>query len=244
MNITAITVNLLAILVVTILSVNPTIQDNNPKAGVGQSAMVAFYCTYLTLSAVAMEPDDLHCNPLVRARGARTTTIVLGAIVTMLTIAYTTTRAATQGFAMSSGNAGAKSNYAQVSQDDNEHGLITQQPASRREIMQAAIASGALPASALDEDSDDEDDDKYAKDDERTGTQYNYTLFHIIFLMATCWVATLLTQDFNPEKASDFTPVGRTYWASWIKIVSAWTCYAIFTWTLVAPSVLEGRDFS
>ncbi|RJE16450.1 membrane protein TMS1, partial [Aspergillus sclerotialis] len=73
----------------------------------------------------------------------------------MLTIAYTTTRAATQGFAMGS-NTG-KNRYAQLTQDENEHGLVSQQPASRREIMRAAVESGALPASALDEDSDDED---------------------------------------------------------------------------------------
>ncbi|OAG45454.1 hypothetical protein AYO21_00088 [Fonsecaea monophora] len=243
MNIAAITINLVLLFVVTFLSVQPTIQDANPKAGLAQSAMVAVYCTYLTFSAVAMEPDDKHCNPLIRARGARTTTVVLGAIVTMLTIAYTTTRAATQGFAMGS-NTG-KNRYAQLTQDENEHGLVSQQPASRREIMRAAVESGALPASALDEDSDDEDSGEVSsKDDERQGTQYNYSLFHVIFLMATCWVATLLTQKMDPENSSDFTPVGRTYWASWIKIISAWICYAIYSWTLVAPMVLEGRDFS
>ena len=243
MNIAAITVNLVLILVTTFISVMPAIQENNPKAGIGQAALVAVYCTYLTFSAVCMEPDDKSCNPLVRAKGARTTTIVMGAIITMITIAYTTTRAATYGFALSSGNAGNTA-YAQLAQDDNEHGLVTQQPATRREIMQAAINSGALPASALDEDDDDDDDDKHAKDDERLGTQYNYSLFHIIFLMATCWVATLLTQQFDPESKTDFAPVGRTYWASWIKIVSAWLCYAIYTWSLIAPSVLTGREFA
>ncbi|EXJ71001.1 uncharacterized protein A1O5_05994 [Cladophialophora psammophila CBS 110553] len=243
MNIAAITINLVLLFLVTFLSVQPTIQDANPKAGLAQSAMVAVYCTYLTFSAVAMEPDDKHCNPLIRARGARTTTVILGAIVTMLTIAYTTTRAATQGFAMGS-NSG-KNKYAQLTQDENEHGLVSQQPASRREIMRAAVESGALPASALDEDSDDEDNTEVSsKDDERQGTQYNYSLFHVIFLMATCWVATLLTQKMDPESSTDFTPVGRTYWASWIKIISAWLCYAIYCWTLVAPMVLEGRDFS
>lgn len=244
MNISAITINLLFTILITVLSVQPTIQDANPKAGLAQSAMVAVYCTYLTFSAVCMEPDDKHCNPLIRARGARTTTVILGAIVTMLTIAYTTTRAATQGFAIGS-NPGKSNKYAQVTQDDYEHGLVTQQPASRREIMRAAVESGALPASALDEDSDDEEEVTVSsKDDERQGTQYNYTLFHIIFLMATCWVATLLTQKMDPENSSDFTPVGRTYWASWIKIVSAWVCYGIYSWTLVAPLVLEGREFS
>ncbi len=243
MNISAITINLVMLCVITLLSVQPTIQDANPKAGLAQAAMVAVYCTYLTFSAVAMEPDDKNCNPLVRARGARTTTVVLGAVVTMLTIAYTTTRAATQGFAMGTNSKPTK--YAQLTQDDYEHGLVTQQPASRREIMRAAVESGALPASALDDDSDDEEEtDVASKDDERQGTQYNYSLFHVIFLMATCWVATLLTQKMDPENSSDFTPVGRTYWASWIKIISAWICYAIYSWTLVAPVVLEGREFS
>ncbi|KEF57574.1 uncharacterized protein A1O9_05492 [Exophiala aquamarina CBS 119918] len=244
MNISAITINLVFLCVITVLSVQPTIQEANPKAGLAQSAMVAVYCTYLTFSAVCMEPDDKNCNPLVRARGARTTTIVLGAIVTILTIAYTTTRAATQGFAIGTNNSANK--YAQLTQDENEHGLVTQQPASRREIMRAAVESGALPASALDEDSDDEEEvsTKGGKDDERQGTQYNYTLFHIIFLLATCWVATLFTQQMDPEHKTDFTPVGRTYWASWIKIISSWVCYGIYSWTLVAPIVLEGREFS
>lgn len=256
MNIAAITINLLLILLTTFISVLPAVQDANPKAGIGQSAMVAVYCTYLTFSAVCMEPDDQACNPLVRARGARTTTIVLGALVTMLTIAYTTTRAATYGFALSSSNAVNGDQYARLATDPDahsEHSLVTHQPATRREIMRAAIESGALPASALDEDSDDDSDDEgsssnkksRAKDDERAGTQYNYSLFHVIFFMATCWVATLLTQGFDAETISgDFQPVGRTYWASWIKICSAWACYAIFGWSLVAPAVLVGRDFS
>ena len=194
-----------------------------------------------------MEPDDKNCNPLIRANGARTTTIILGAIVTMLTVAYTTTRAATQGFALGT-NSPANNAYAQLATDDYEHGLVTQQPRSRREMrasaLRAAVESGSLPASALhDDDSDDESDDgKNTKDDERQGTQYSYSLFHIIFLLATCWVATLLTQGMESEGGqSDFTPVGRTYWASWIKIISSWVCYAIYTWSLIAPVVLPER---
>jgi hypothetical protein len=175
--------------------------------------MVTIYCTYLTLSAVSMEPDDKQCNPLIRARGARVSTVVLGAIVTMLTIAYTTTRAATQGFALGA-KAGAN-NYAQISSEDYEHGLVDQQPRSSRremraEALRAAVEAGSIPASALDDDDDDSDDGHDSKDDERNGTQYNYSLFHIIFLMATCWVATLLTQDMKPEESTDFAPVGRT----------------------------------
>ena len=236
---------MLVFLIISFISVQPAVQEANPRAGLAQAAMVTIYCTYLTFSAVAMEPDDKQCNPLVRRNGAKRASVIIGAIVTMLTIGYTTTRAATQGIAL--GSKGGHNSYSQLATDDFEHGLVTQQPRSSRremraEALRAAVESGSLPASALDDDSDDDSDDGYAaKDDERQGTQYNYTLFHIIFLLATTWVATLLTQDINPDLEGDFAPVGRSYWASWIKIISSWVCYAIYSWSLVAPVVLPDR---
>lgn len=228
-------------LIISFISVQPAVQESNSRAGLAQAAMVTVYCTYLTMSAVSMEPDDNNCNPLIRSRGTRNATIVLGAIVTMATIAYTTTRAATQGIAL--GSKGGHG-HIQLGEDDNEHGLVTQQPTARREMraeaLRAAVESGSLPASALD-DSDDEDEYETAKDDERGSTQYNYSLFHIIFFLATTWVATLLVQGLSLETTTDFAPVGRTYWASWVKIVSSWVCYAIYLWTLVAPVLLPDR---
>lgn len=245
MNQAAITLNLIFLLVVSVVSVHPAIQEYNPKAGLAQSAMVAVYCTYLTMSAVSMEPDDKHCNPLIRAQATRTTSIVIGAIVTMLTVAYTTTRAATQGVAL-----GGKGKSIKLP-DDDEHDLVTQQPNSRRDMRAAAlrqaVEEGSLPADALLDDDDDSDSGNTARDDERSSTQYNYTLFHVIFFLATAWVATLLTMNIeeSTKNGEDFAPVGRTYAASWIKIVSAWICYGIYTWTLVAPIVLPDRfDFS
>ncbi|PCH02375.1 TMS membrane protein/tumor differentially expressed protein [Penicillium occitanis (nom. inval.)] len=222
MNQAAISINLIVFLIISIVSVQPAIQEYNSRAGLAQAAMVTVYCTYLTMSAVSMEPDDRQCNPLLRARNTRTASVVLGAIVTMATIAYTTTRAATQGIAL--GSKGGH-NYSALSTEANEHGLVTQQPSTRREMraeaLRAAVESGSLPASALDE-SDDEDDEYDTKDDERGSTQYNYSLFHIIFFLATTWVATLLTQQLDPETEGNFASVGRTYWASWVKIISAW----------------------
>lgn len=235
-------INLIVFLILSFVSVQPAVQESNPRAGLAQAAMVTAYCTYLTLSAVSMEPDDMHCNPLVRSRGARTATIILGAILTMATIAYTTTRAATQGIAL--GSKGGH-NYEQLVSEDNEHGLVTQQPNTRREMraeaLRAAVESGSLPASALDESDDEEESDNKNKDDERGSTQYNYSLFHVIFFLATTWVGTLLTQNLDLENSMDFAPVGRTYWASWVKIISAWVCYAIYLWTLIAPVVLPDR---
>ena len=232
---------------------HPAIQESNPRAGLAQAATVSIYCTYLTFSAVAMEPDDQHCNPLVRATGTRTASIIIGAIVTFVTCAYTTTRAATYGLAMGTGKPAGYSAVDDEGETGGGHGLVDTQPASRRamrqEALRRAVESGALPSSALNEsDSDDDDDDptsgKHKNDDEKNGTQYNYALFHVIFMLATAWVATLLTQNIGGDKSikqGDFIPVGRSYWASWVKIVSAWVCYGIFGWTLVAPVVLPDR---
>ncbi|KAJ6785962.1 hypothetical protein PWT90_08073 [Aphanocladium album] len=245
MNQAVITINLLFWIIISVISVNPTIQEHNPKAGLAQAAMVAVYCTYLTMSAVSMEPDDKQCNPLLRGRATRRTSVVLGAIVTMLTIAYTTTRAATQNLGLGGGNSIRLP-------DDDEHDLVTQQPNSRREMraeaLRRAVEEGSLPADALLSDDDDSDTgNNTAHDDERSRTQYNYSMFHVIFFLATTWVALLLTISYEKtvEPTSDFASVGRTYTASWIKIVSAWLCYGIYAWSMVAPVVLPERfDFS
>ncbi|KAM0557929.1 hypothetical protein ACHAPJ_005093 [Fusarium lateritium] len=242
MNQAVITINLIMWLGISVISVNPTVQEFNPKAGLAQAAMVAVYCTYLTMSAVSMEPNN-ECNPLIKGQGTRTTSIVIGAVVTLLTIAYTTTRAATQSLGL--GN----SNGIQLPEDD-EHGLVTQQPSARREMraeaLRRAVEEGSLPADALLSDDESEAGDTPAGDDERNRTQYSYSVFHIIFFLATAWVATLLTMNFDEStKDGDFATVGRTYAASWVKIVSAWACYGMYTWTLVAPVVLPDRfDFS
>jgi len=254
MNQAAITINLLLWIAISIISVHPTVQEHNPKAGLAQAAMVAIYCTYLTMSAVSMEPDetpDHRCNPLGLGQGTRTTTVVLGAIGTMLTVAYTTTRAATQSLGLGGSSRGA----IRLPDDDDDfdvynHGLVTTQPSSRRqmraEALRRAVEEGSLPADALlsEEESDDSGSaTSNRNDDERSSTQYSYAMFHVIFFLATAWVATLLTMDWDNDKHSqdDFATVGRTLWASWVKIVSSWVCYALYIWSLIAPVLMPDR---
>lgn len=247
MNQAVITINFLFWLAISFISVNPTVQEYNPKAGLAQAAMVAFYCTYLTMSAVSMEPDDKQCNPLLRGRGTRTTSVVMGAVVTMLTVAYTTTRAATQSLGL-----GGNANGIRLPEDDDDsHDLVTQQPSSRREMraeaLRRAVEEGSLPADALLEDNDSDHGGNTSQDDERSSTQYNYSIFHIIFFLATAWVSILLTLSLDEKSTEDggFAAVGRTYAASWVKIASAWFCHGMYIWTLVAPIVLPDRfDFS
>lgn len=232
MNKTAITVNLIFGIIISIMSVNQTIQEYNPHAGLAQSSMVVFYCTYLVLSAVSSEPDDKFCNPLVRSKGTRTVSVVLGAFFTFIAVAYTTTRAA--------------ANTAFSSEPSDA--IINSQPSPRNEMryqaIKQAVDQGALPESALrqlDLYDDEEEGADAGNDEERTKVKYNYALFHIIFFLATQYVATLLTINVKQDDLGDFVPVGRTYFSSWVKIVSSWVCFLLYGWSLAAPVLMPDR---
>ncbi|KAK4048635.1 Membrane protein tms1 [Microbotryomycetes sp. JL201] len=256
-----ITFNLILTLVVSALSVAPAIQEANPRSGLAQSGMVCAYTAYLVTSAIANHDDEGNgsCNPLqARAAGARKGMVVLGAVFTFLAIAYSTSRAATQSKALvgkgnrKSLNDGA---YAQIGSvpsashlEDGEMSIVNTQPKKkdslRYQALQAAVAEGSLPASALDEDDSDDEGatggDEH--DDERTGTRYNYSFFHVIFIGASMYVAMLLT-NWNVVSTTghhdvptgggddDAMPVriGRSHVAMWMRIVSGWACLLLYT---------------
>ncbi|CUM63587.1 uncharacterized protein PRCAT00001166001 [Priceomyces carsonii] len=230
MNKTAISLNLVFSIIISGISVNQTIQESNPHAGLAQASMVVFYCTYLIMSAVSSEPDDKFCNPLVRSKGTRTASVVLGAFFTFIAIAYTTTRAAA---------------HSAFSMADDES-LISTQPAVRNEMryqaIRQAVDEGSLPESALSQPSlFEEDGEGTERDEETQKVKYNYSLFHIIFFLATQYVATLLTINVQQDDLGDFVPVGRTYFASWIKIISSWVCFILYGWSLIAPTLWPER---
>ena len=199
-----ITMNLIACLLVSVLCVLPAVQEANPRSGLAQSGMVIIYSTYLITSAIANREDKSgSCNPLSRrAEGARTSMVIVGALFTFLAIAYSTSRAATQSKALVGKGRRRDGGGAIQLPSDGEpgSGIISEQPRQkdslRIQAIMAAIDAGALPASALDEDEDDEDvgaPGAEDRDDERSGTRYNYSWFHGIFIMAAMYVAMLLT---------------------------------------------------
>lgn len=222
---------------------NPKIQEANPKSGLAQSSMVSVYCTYLTMSAMSSEPDDKMCNPLVRSSGTRKFSIILGSLFTFIAIAYTTTRAAAN-----SAFQGTNTNGAIYLGNDIEYEGLGGQTRNqlRYEAIKQAVEEGSLPESALYDTawlgtSSPTGAMDNQNDDERIGTKYNYTLFHVIFFLATQWIAILLTINVTQDDVGDFIPVGRTYFYSWVKIVSAWICYALYGWTVVAPAIMPDR---
>jgi hypothetical protein len=123
------------------------------------------------------------CNPITKYAGARSGTVVLGGLFTFIAIAYSTTRAATQGRALVGKD--KKSGVALAGEDDlgGANPLVTTQPSKkdtpRYQALLAAVEAGAIPASALNEMEDEDDEDHIVgeeRDDERTGTRYNVRL--------------------------------------------------------------------
>lgn len=254
-----ITLNLILAIAATVLSIAPPVQEANPKSGLAQASMVTAYTTYLTASAVANHNDSSHgtCNPLHTA-GTKTTTVIVGAAFTFLAIAYSTSRAATQSKALvGNNNKRAKSTGAIALPEDNEAdvAMIANEPRARKnpmryEAIKAAVDAGALPASALDEpDSDDEEDEEPIgedRDDERSGTKYNYSWFHVIFILAAMYVGGLLTDwkvvstDPSVGNGSSTTSggddqdvfIGRSEAAMWMRVISSWICIVIYSWSL------------
>lgn len=248
--------NLALCIVITVMSVHPAVQERNPRSGLAQSSMVAAYCTYLIVSALSNHVHETkQCNPLRDGKKTQKAVLVLGAIFTFLAIAYSTTRAATQSRALVGKGRKAR---IQLPEDDTQHselGIVNTQPgrteSPRYQALLAAVEAGAIPVSALDEEDEDEEDEVFgeSRDDERTGTRYNYSWFHIIFSIAAMYVAMLLT-DWNVVSKSpisgpmdpDFDVyIGRSEVAMWMRVVSGWVCIILYIWSLLAPVLMPDR---
>ena len=244
MNKTVITMNLIFTLLITAFSISPTVQEYNPNAGLAQSSMCCVYCTYLIFSACLSEPDDKLCNPLIRSSGTRTITVIMGAIMTFGAVAYTTTRAAAN-------SAFNHTSSTSTTLDTFSRNVLTQQPTAipsmRYEALRQAVNEGSLPESALNDylsdDEDDSDNTFSYGEEERDSIKYSYVLFHIIFFLATQYIAALLTINVavTPSDEGGFVPVGRTYFNTWLKVCSSCVCYLLYGWTLVAPAVFPDR---
>jgi hypothetical protein len=87
------------------------------------------------------------------------------------------------------------------------------------------VAPGTAAAAALDE---------YAP------VPYNYSFFHLIFALASMYMAMLFTGwGTASEMEKDRIDIG---WASvWIKSASMLVMSALYAWTLVAPVLLPDR---
>ncbi|RGB28698.1 TMS membrane protein tumor differentially expressed protein [Rhizophagus diaphanus] len=253
-----VTLNSILCVIGTLLCIHPKIQEGNPRSGLPQASMVVIYCAYLILSAVANEPktetnsekvaSHYMCNPL-SSHKTRKTSIIIGALFTFIAIAYSTSRAASQGRLLLTSSSSTKDyKYRRVNNDDisdmipltsNEPKDIPSLPTSKNysQITMDSVQKGILPPSALDEEAD------YPIDDEDYDVNYNYTFFHFIFAIAAMYVAMLLTDwnTFTMTGNEKLVVIGRSHTIVWVKVISGWVCFLLYYWSLVAPALFPER---
>jgi len=81
------------------------------------------------------------------------------------------------------------------------------------------------------------------RDNEEDEVAYSWSLFHVMFALATLYVMMTLTNWYSPSITTDITSFNNNSAAMWVKIISSWLAAAIYLWSMIAPAVLVDRDF-
>ena len=71
---------------------------------------------------------------------------------------------------------------------------------------------------------------------------YSYSFFHLIFALASMYIAMLMTGWGTGAEERDLIDVGWT--SVWVKVVAQWMTVGVYAWTMAAPLLFPDRDFS
>lgn len=231
-----ISLNLIFCVAVSIVSILPKVQEHQPRSGLLQSSIITLYTLYLTWSAMTNEPER-SCNPSLMS------------IITHLT-------SPTVSPANSTTLAPA---YAPPSQSghfmnlDDIWGLVifvfcliysSIRTSSNSQVNKLTLSgSDSVILGDTNGPNDEEDGQpRRAVDNEKEGVQYNYSVFHLMLCCASLYIMMTITSWYSPD--AKFQKVSSKWLAVWVKMSSSWVCLLLYLWTLVAPLVLTGRDFS
>lgn len=201
------------------------------------SAIIFFYCSYMTFSALSSEPSGFACNgrsaQQAAAGQAATATSML---VTVLSVVWSAFRTGSASDALlprqrsdAAGDAGAPAAGA-----DGE---------AYKELGGGGGAESASDRSDADDDRVEEEGRARRRNRVVRPVAYNYSFFHLIFALASCYSAMLMT-DWGSGTGSLKDQVGVGWTSVWVKMISQWVTIAAYMWSLIAPVVLTGRDFS
>ena len=170
-----ITFNMLLCVILTVTSVMPKIQEHLPNSGLLQSSFVSLYIMYLTWSAMSNQPDP-NCKLDLAAKvfGARNSTVTPG-----------------------------EDTDATPSMDTASIiGLIVWFACVLYSSIRSTTNDSAARITMTDTvnltDPEARDDDDSSGDTERDGVQYSWSLFHLMFALATLYVMMTLTNWYAP----------------------------------------------
>jgi serine incorporator 1/3 len=77
--------------------------------------------------------------------------------------------------------------------------------------------------------------------DEYTPVTYNYSFFHLVFALASAYMAMLLTGWGNGAEERGLMDIGWT--SVTMKLITQWCTGLLYCWVLVAPALLQDRIF-
>jgi len=223
--------NMIICLVLSVVSILPSVQEHMPKSGLLQSGCITLYMTYLVWSAMSNSPDG-KCKP------------DLSAVLTPPTNAsLTTTTPATPG---------GDDKKPQVFGAENVVGLVVWFLCVLYACIRTTSSSQAAKLTGGDKllvkdngesaPGGDAEGGQQVWDNEEDEVAYSWSLFHLMFALATLYVMMTLTNWFHPNTAA-IESFSANSAAVWVKIVSSWLCGALYLWTLIAPMLLTDRDF-
>lgn len=72
---------------------------------------------------------------------------------------------------------------------------------------------------------------------------YRPDCFHLIFALASAYVAMLFT-NWDLNDVGEDLSIDKGWTSAWIKIATQWFTFLLYAWTLMSPSILSDRDFS
>jgi serine incorporator 1 len=222
-NIAFVTIDLVVTIALSVASMHPRVQAAGTHVGLLQSSMVFAYSTYMVWDAVISEPPSaLECSSLPLGGITDNLSIVIGSMFSLIAVCWAAVRIASSHafeFRSSSSSIVPSHDYEMLS----------------------------FGGSA--DDADDDIAEEEALDDERDGVAYNYSFFHLVFALASMYVAMLLTnwQLLDSSSSADEHPqweVNSGWPATWVKMSASWLGSLLYAWTIFAPVVFPDRDFS
>jgi len=212
--------NMLLCVILSVTSVLPKIQEHLPYSGLLQSSFVSLYIMYLTWSAMSNQPDP-NCKLDLAEK-------VFGA-----------------------------QNKTSTAEDDDQNpsmdtasiiGLIVWFACVLYSSIRSTTNDSAARITMTDTinltDPEEGEAEGESGDSERAGVQYSWSLFHLMFALATLYVMMTLTNWYAPGHELTIDTISANMSAVWVKIISSWLCFGLYMWTLLAPMVLQDRDFT
>lgn len=228
------------------------------------SAVVSAYCTYLCWSAVANNPDA-KCFPStgIGSHNDNPGLLFAGIVVTGASLAWTCNSAANALPGLFAGSDESEDSDTARSGSYLAETSVANPTSPRKPknpTKEEASGDGvevALPTSSDDDKVDLEggrvavpaqsrDDQFAAKED---AAAQNIWLFHLIMMIGAVYMAMLLTnwgsdQNDAATVINDGSSPTKGNTAMWITIITQWIAIALYMWTLCAPRLMPGRDFS